>query len=62
MVNGQCVAVCAASSAAKAGDLYLDDMMHGALSTKFALDFNSMFDVRLPVDQEIVKLMEVEER
>ena len=42
-VNGEYVAICAVESDAKKDDIYLDDGMHGALSTKFAEDFNNMF-------------------
>jgi len=40
--NFRWVALCAAKSKAKKGDLYLDDGMHGALSDKFTKDFGEM--------------------
>ena len=38
-VNGHTIAVCAACTELKEGDLYLDDSVHHALSTKFGLDW-----------------------
>jgi hypothetical protein len=35
------VALCAARSMPKDGDIYLDDEVHGALALKFRLDFSS---------------------
>lgn len=35
------VALCAAISEPKEGDLYLDDSVHHALSTKFGIDWKS---------------------
>jgi hypothetical protein len=40
-VNGVLVAVCAARSVEKPGDLYLDDGVHQALAEKFLEDFQS---------------------
>lgn len=40
-VNGVLVAVCAARSIEKPGDVYLDDAQHHALAEKFAADFQS---------------------
>lgn len=37
-VAGELVAVCAARSVKKPGDVYLDDEQHYALARKFALD------------------------
>lgn len=37
-VKGRVVALCAAKSVAKQGDIYLDDAQHEALSNKFARD------------------------
>jgi len=56
-VQGKYIALCAVESDPKEGDIYLDDGMHGALSTKFAQDFNDMFDTKLPVDNTLIKLM-----
>lgn len=60
-VNGCLIALCAARSVPQADDLYLDDEIHGALSTKFALDFNSMFDCNLPYDEMGEQLIDTEE-
>lgn len=38
-VNGILVAICAARSIPKEGDIYLHDGIHHALSIKFGLDF-----------------------
>ena len=40
-INGYIVALCAAETNAKENDLYLDDGIHHALTTKFILDFKS---------------------
>lgn len=64
MVKGNYVALCAVEADQKEGDIYLDDGMHGALSTKFAQDFNSMFGdnmhYTLPIDLKISELMETQ--
>jgi len=41
VVDGVLVALCAARSMPKEGDIYLDDAAHGALSDKFAEDFGT---------------------
>lgn len=55
------VALCAVESDEKAGDVYLDDEIHGALMTKCAEDFNEMFGnsmrQTLPVDEHLSELM-----
>jgi hypothetical protein len=40
-VEGRLVALCAACTSPQEGDLYLDDEVHHALTTKFGLDFAS---------------------
>lgn len=52
------MALCAARSMPKAGDVYLDDGQHGALARKFWLDYP---EVRIPVEPEIVEATEREE-
>lgn len=42
------VALCAARSVTKAGDVYLDDEVHHALSAKFSLDFASEWGTDSP--------------
>lgn len=41
VVGGRTVALCAARSVMKEGDVYLDDGAHAALADKFAADFAS---------------------
>lgn len=60
-VNDCLIALCAARSVPKEGDIYLDDEVHGALSTKFALDFNSMYDGGLVYNETEAQLIEAEE-
>lgn len=40
-INKHTVALCAAKTEHKDGDIYLDDTIHHALSTKFGIDFYS---------------------
>jgi len=40
-IEGYTVALCAALSKEEKGDIYLDDNVHHALSTKFGLDWKS---------------------
>ena len=42
-INDQTVAICAAWSEPKPGDIYLDDAQHYALACKFARDRNYLF-------------------
>jgi len=61
-INGKTVALCAAITEEKEGDIYLDDAAHHALSTKFALDFESEgFMKDPPVDDGLVKIMKREQ-
>ena len=39
-IDGTLVALCAARITAEADDLYLDDAVHEALATKFAVDWH----------------------
>lgn len=39
-VKGHLVALCAAETKAEPEDIYLDDAMHEALATKFAIDWD----------------------
>lgn len=53
LVEGVWVALCAARSIEKEGDIYLDDAHHHALSAKFSADFASMgFGPDIPYDPE----------
>lgn len=54
-INGKTVALCAAESSEKPGDIYLDDNIHHALTVKFTKDFESMgFIIRHPDGRLIV--------
>ena len=41
-VKGNIIALCAAKTGPQKGDLYLNDIIHHALSEKFYNDFNDM--------------------
>jgi hypothetical protein len=60
-VNGTLVALCAARSIEKPGDIYLDDAMHHALAEKFSRDAYGEGDHRALYDTEHAKLAEIEE-
>ncbi len=58
IVDGFTVALCAAVSTPKKGDIYLGDGAHHALSTKFGLDFKSMgFLKDAMADERLVPIM-----
>jgi hypothetical protein len=60
-VNGLTVALCAAETDYQVGDTYLDDAEHHALSTKFALDWQSEGLIENPpVDSDLVAVMETQ--
>lgn len=67
-INNITIAICAAISTPKPDDLYLDDAIHHALSTKFMLDFCSEGLERekylegLPIDNELELLMRKEQK
>ena len=58
VINGSTIAICAAKSEEKEGDVYLNDGVHHALTTKFGIDFmlegfiNEHFS-----DNEVLSLM-----
>lgn len=54
-INGYTVALCAAKTEAKEGDVYLHDGIHHALSTKFGVDFSSQGDMNRDVADDIIK-------
>jgi hypothetical protein len=57
-INGYDVALCAALSKEKEGDLYLHDGIHHALSTKFGLDWQSEGILANPMaDLELIPIM-----
>lgn len=55
------VALCAARSVPKDGDIYLDDEIHQSLSNKFARDYNEMFGTNLPGVYDDTEVAEREE-
>ncbi len=59
-VNGLLVALCAARSVEKPGDVYLDDAVHHALTEKFSADFASE-GYGTPFDGPLDELREQEE-
>ena len=57
-VNGKVIALCAALSKPEEGDVYLDDSVHHALTTKFGLDFYSEGLLTNPLcDERLIPLM-----
>lgn len=61
IVDGKWLAVCAACTVEKSGDVYINDGQHGALSDKFSRDFNDMHGCDLPFDPTCALLAEIEE-
>lgn len=64
-VNGTLVALCAAKTKVKNGDVYLNDDTHHALTEKFARDFTEMGFLRKGLqlfDKGDEKLALIEER
>jgi len=59
-VNGVLIAICAAKSIPKEGDVYLDDAQHEALSAKFRRDYHEMFNITI-YGNENAELVEQEE-
>jgi hypothetical protein len=61
IIDNKTVALCAAISEPKEGDIYLDDNIHHALSTKFLIDFDSegiiSKDPLLLIDEKLLELM-----
>lgn len=62
IVDGYTIALCAAITEPKEGDLYLDDSMHHALTTKFGLDWLEEGSLEKSLaDERLVPLMEREQ-
>lgn len=59
-IEGETVALCAAKTKAKKGDIYIDDATHHALTTKFAVDFQSE-GYEVGASDEIVKELMLKE-
>ena len=62
--EGETVALCAAKTVAKKGDIYLSDAAHHALTEKFMKDFESMGFMENPPMDEIVrdKMLKAEQK
>lgn len=60
-INGIQVALCAAETDAKEGDLYLDDSQHYALAAKFAKDWQNhkSIDWNYPTEWMIMETQKV---
>lgn len=62
-INGHTVALCAAKTKVKKGDIYLGDGIHHALTTKFGVDWVSEGRLVEDLADDIIKdLMLKEER
>ncbi len=60
-IKGLTIALCAACTKPKDGDIYLDDSVHHALSTKFSLDWYEEGLIGDPwADKELTALMKAE--
>lgn len=55
------IALCAARSIEKPGDVYIDDGQHAALMDKCARDYFEMYGVELPGRNTLADLVEREE-
>ena len=63
VVDGHTIALCAAEVGPRRGDLYLDDNIHHALSTKFGEDWYKEGQLKKPLsDPVLVKLMKGEKK
>lgn len=61
-INGCTIAICAAMSEGKDGDIYLDDNVHHALTTKFGLDWQSEGLLKESLaDETLIPLMKKEQ-
>lgn len=61
-VDGCTIAICAAKSEAKEGDIYLGDNIHHALTTKFGLDWKSEGLLKESLaDKRLIPLMKKEQ-
>lgn len=61
-VEGRWIALCAARSIPKEGDIYLDDAHHEALGAKFAREYNESWGLNIPYNgAELNLLVEIEE-
>lgn len=62
-IEGEIVALCAAKTGAKEGDIYLNDCAHHALMVKFTVDLESegWLKENAPVDEKMKEVMLREE-
>jgi hypothetical protein len=60
-INNKWIAICAARSVPKTGDVYIDDAQHHALANKFSRDYHEMYGYDLPCKDEDLNLVEQEE-
>ena len=60
-INDKVIAICAARSIPKDGDLYLDDIVHHALSKKFIRDFIEEGLITTAFDENDLQIIEKEE-
>jgi hypothetical protein len=61
-VEGHTIALCAAETKPKAGDLYLDDAIHHALSTKFGLDWKEEGHLEKSLADPVLRDLMLKER
>lgn len=62
IINGYTIAICAAISESKKGDIYLDDNAHHALSTKFGVDWESEGIIEKSLaDEKLIPLIKQEQ-
>lgn len=62
VVKGHTIALCAAKTRPEYGDLYLDDVVHHALTTKFGVDWKEEGQLTDSLaDEVLVALMKEEE-
>jgi len=60
-IDGYVVALCAARTKKQKDDVYLDDAVHEALATKFAIDWDELLKSAKLADSRRAKLMKKEE-
>lgn len=56
-IDGIIVALCAAKTIAKEGDVYLDDNIHHALTTKFGIDWVKEGRLEKDLADEKIKIL-----
>ena len=54
-IKGKTIALCAAKTKAQKGDIYLNDCVHHALSTKFGVDWVSEGRLKDDLADDIIK-------